>query len=127
MRWNANYGAFFVEVSPSPELGQPTQVALDPPVEYLKTTNRSRTVSEEEGDSLRVGRGLTSVDQEEVVVSGGLRQGSSPKLFARSVRDPALYAGSLLKLQLEGLGIPVVGQVRRSESDQGVLLLVFKG
>jgi D-alanyl-D-alanine carboxypeptidase/D-alanyl-D-alanine-endopeptidase (penicillin-binding protein 4) len=124
---SANYGAFFVEVSPSPELGEPTRVALDPPVEYLKATNRSRTVSEEAGDSLRVGHGLASVDQEEVIVSGALRHGSGPKLFARSVRDPALYAGSVLKMQLEGLGITVGGQVRRSESDQGVVLLVFKG
>ena len=125
---SANYGAFFVAVTPGQEVGQPGEVRLDPPVEYLKAINRSRTVSEESGDSLRVGHGLASADQEEVIVSGALRDGRGPALFARSVRDPALYAGSLLKMQLEGLGLEVGGQVRRGESDRGgVELLVFKG
>ena len=124
---SANYGAFFVRVSPALQPGQPPSVTVDPPVDYLKVANRSKTTGPEGVHSLRVARGPSSATQEEIIVSGGFRLGEAPDLFARSVSDPALYAGSLLKLQLEGLGIDVVGRVRRGDSENGPILLDFKG
>lgn len=124
---SVNYGAFFVRVSPAGRQGDAPVVSVDPPVEYLEVKNRSQTHPPGRPDSLRVSRGTSSGSKEEVVVSGGLRHGTESDLFARSVSDPALYAGSLLKLQLEGLGIEVAGTVRRGKARTGVVLLDFEG
>ena len=123
----ANYGAFFVRISPAGQVGESPVVTIDPPVEYLEVTNRSKTLPPGRPDSLRVSRGTSSASKEQLVVSGGLRHGADSDLFARSVSDPSLYAGSLLKLQLEGLGIEVAGTVRRGKAGTGVVLLDFEG
>ena len=123
---SANYGAYFVRISPAKEVGAPPIVILDPPVDYLELTNRSRTTASKEADALRVVRGRFVDGREEVIVGGGIRKTADPAVFARSVKDPALYAGALLKHQLEGLGIEVKGKVRRGTSKGGVELLDFK-
>ena len=123
----ANYGAFFVRVSPAEQVGEAAAITVDPPIGYLKVTNRSITQLSKTADSLRVSRGEASLLREEVLVSGGVREGASSALFARSVSDPALYAGALLESQLEGLGVEVGGRVRRGKPGEGVVLLDFKG
>ena len=124
---SANYGAFFVRVGPGLSPGDPLRVQIDPPLDYLEAENRGRTVGAEAKGGLSVARGSASNLSETVVVSGQLSLEAEPKDFARSVRDPALYAGAVLKFQLEALGIEVTGRVRRGSADQPVELLRHAG
>jgi len=124
----ANYGAFFVRVSPAARSGGSVRVEIDPPVGYLKVVNRAVTGSSRSTPSLVVERGKDEGGREVVAVRGVVRAGDEPDLFPRSVKDPALYAGAVLAMQLEANGIAVDGRVRRvAESAEGAELLRFRG
>ncbi|MFP6641234.1 MAG: D-alanyl-D-alanine carboxypeptidase/D-alanyl-D-alanine-endopeptidase, partial [Myxococcota bacterium] len=123
----ANYGAYFARVGPGSELGQPAKVDLDPPVDYLRLVNQAQTVDAGERTRLTVGRGAGPPDQEQVLVSGRVRLGDEATLVPRSVADPALYAGSVLKWHLQAMGVTVAGRVRRGKADWPVELLRFDG
>ncbi len=124
---SVNYSAFAVDVRPGPRLGEPAEVALDPPVAFLRLVNRAVT-----GGSR--GRGPLAVERaagpggEEVVVKGSLPLGAGPRQFQRSVLDPTRYAGAVLREQLAAQGIPVEGETRVGPVPEGaVRLLAFEG
>jgi D-alanyl-D-alanine carboxypeptidase/D-alanyl-D-alanine-endopeptidase (penicillin-binding protein 4) len=124
----ANYGAYFVSVRPGAAAGDPVRVDVDPPMAYLRLTNRATTASREDRPNLSVRHGEPMLDRETVLVTGVVRAGDEPDVFPRSIRDPAMYAGNVLRMQLEAVGIVVTGKVRRSEARrQGELLLAFEG
>jgi D-alanyl-D-alanine carboxypeptidase/D-alanyl-D-alanine-endopeptidase (penicillin-binding protein 4) len=110
----ANYGAYFVRVQPGAQPRDPVRIDVDPPVPYLAVSNRATTGSRTAKRSLSVGHGVGPAGRETVEVSGTVRAGDDADLFPRSVRDAALYAGSVLKMQLEANGISVAGRVRRA-------------
>ncbi|MCG8592218.1 MAG: D-alanyl-D-alanine carboxypeptidase/D-alanyl-D-alanine-endopeptidase [Proteobacteria bacterium] len=105
----ANYGSFAVRVLPGAAPGDPVSVDVDPPIAYLRVSNRARTVAER-GRRLRVDRVLVP-GGEEVQVRGTLRAGARPRTFYRSVLDPTRYAGAVLRHQLQAVGIEVQGAV----------------
>ncbi len=106
----ANYGAFAVSVEPAGQKGQAVRASIDPPVAYLQLVNRATTTSGRKR-TLKVDRSAAS-GVEHVTVSGALPACSDAKTYYRSVLDPTLYAGSVLRLQLEANGIAVEGGVR---------------
>lgn len=113
----ANYGSFFVSVSPENTIGSGASVYIDPPVDYLRLRNRAKTVARSSKTGLRVDR-IKGVQEEgaheEVVrVEGGARYGDDADLIPRSVLDPGLYAASLLAHQLRANDIFHEGGVRR--------------
>jgi len=125
--FSANYGAFEVEVRPAARAGQPALAVLDPPVPYLRLLNRART--REAGTPLKlvVERAAGNGD-EQVRVEGALPAGAEPQSIWRSVAEPALYAGAVLRMQLEAVGIRVEGATRRGRvADGAVELLAFEG
>ena len=124
---SANYGAFFVRLEPGAAEGDPLHVEIDPPLAYFHVVNRGVTGKPGVRPSLVVTRGEERSRSEEIVVSGHLAMGDEPKTFARSVRYPALYAGALMKFQLEGMGVEVKGRVRRGSAGQSVELLQHRG
>jgi D-alanyl-D-alanine carboxypeptidase/D-alanyl-D-alanine-endopeptidase (penicillin-binding protein 4) len=106
-----NYGAFAVRVAAGASSGDPVVAVVDPPVSFLRLTNRARTVPPRGRARLTVDRKAgTGFDQ--VLVTGSLRAGSE-KVHYRSVADPVAYAGAVLRFQLESIGIRVGGAVRR--------------
>ncbi len=123
----ANYGAYFVTVTAGPAPGAPVRVDLDPPLDFFRVDNRARTGPRRSRPSLVVDR--FAVGQGEGVrVSGKIGAGSEPDVFPRSVSDSALYAGAVLKMQLEAVGIEVGGRVRRGRATEASHeLLVFEG
>ncbi len=124
---SANYGAFFVRVGPGLGSDDPVRVQVDPPLSYFQVQNRGRTLDAGDKGSLSIGRGEATPQAETVVVSGDLGLGEPARNFARSVRDPVLYAGALFKMQLEAVGIEVEGRVRRGIAKQPVELLRHRG
>lgn len=123
----ANYGAFAVRVSPGAAVGDPVQVVLDPPVPTLRLVNRAKTVSRRSRVSLQVDR-RAGEGVEDVIVSGGLRAGASPKTHYRSVSDPERYAVAVLRMQLEANGIAVPAKLRRAPVPEAAVPLArFEG
>lgn len=124
---SANYGAFAVRTVAGAAPGDPLQVALDPPVPFLRLANRARTGPARGRPSLSVERRAAGAF-EQVIVSGEMRAGSEPKVHHRSVLDPVAYAGAVLRMQLEANGIAVQGATRRGLVPAGtVSLLPFEG
>ncbi|MCS5636702.1 MAG: D-alanyl-D-alanine carboxypeptidase/D-alanyl-D-alanine-endopeptidase [Myxococcota bacterium] len=124
---SANYGAFFVRLEPGAAEGDPLRVEVDPPLAYFEVVNRGVTGKAGARPSLAVTLGKAGKRGESIVVSGRLAVGGEPRTFARSVRQPALYAGALLKFQLEGVGVEVKGDVRRASAAHPVELLLHRG
>ena len=124
---SANYGAFQVEVRPGARAGQPAAAALDPPVPYLRLANRART--REPGTPVKLVVERAAADGgEQVSVEGAIAAGAQPESIWRSVADPGLYAGAVLRMQLEAVGIRVEGATRRGRvADGAVELLAFQG
>ena len=123
----ANYGAYAVTVEPGAGAGESVSVRIDPPVTFLRLTNRARTGPAAARSSLLVDRASGS-DFEQVIVSGVVPSGRGRKTYHRSVLDPARYAGAVLRLQLKANGIEVVGGTRVAYApDDAVSLLAFRG
>lgn len=122
-----NYGAFSAAVRPGSSQGAPVQVALDPPTDFLRLVNRAVTGPPGARRALAVDRSAAD-DAELVTVSGMLPLGQEPRDVYRSVLDPARYAGAVLRMQLQGLGIAVEGQTRLGAvPDTASLLHEFEG
>jgi D-alanyl-D-alanine carboxypeptidase/D-alanyl-D-alanine-endopeptidase (penicillin-binding protein 4) len=122
-----NYGSFAVEVAPGGAPGEPLRVVVDPPVPFLQLVNRGQTLGPKTRAELVVDR-RPAADGEQVVVSGGVRVGSAPKAYPRSVLDPVRYAGAVLKMQLEANGVVVDGGIVRGAAPSGSAeLLAFEG
>jgi D-alanyl-D-alanine carboxypeptidase/D-alanyl-D-alanine-endopeptidase (penicillin-binding protein 4) len=122
-----NYGAYAVQVTPGGASGEGVQVSVDPPISYLRVSNRARTAPARGRQSLQVERRAVP-GGEEVLVSGALAAGAEPELVQRSVLDPGGYAGAMLVAQLRAVGIEVAGEVRRGDVPPGARsLLLFRG
>ena len=102
--------------------GEPVVIAVDPPISYLRVVNRARTAAPGTGERLQVDR-EPALDHERVVVRGSLPAGTEPRWIARSVSDPTRYAGGVLQLQLDSLGVAVGGSVRVARVPEGAVLL----
>jgi PBP4 family serine-type D-alanyl-D-alanine carboxypeptidase len=125
--FTVNYGAFAVEALAGAESGDPVRVVVDPPVPYLRLTNRAITGPPRAGLSLAVERSA-GPDHERVNVSGSMPAGSGRKTYYRSVLDPVGYAAAVLRMQLEANGIAVEGETRRAVvPGSAVPLLTFDG
>lgn len=116
-----NYGAFAVSVSAGSKAGDPARVDISPPIDFLELSNHA-TTSAAGRSRIQVGRRANGA-REIVTVGGRVRVGAEPETFYRSVLDPALYAGSVLRWQLAAVGIAFEGQVRRGTVPHGAFEL----
>ncbi len=117
---NANYGSFAVTVTPGVAAGHPVRVTVNPPLSYLKLSNQSKTLAAGKRRTLVVDR-AEGEGRERVSIRGGLRLGDEPKTYYRSVLHPDLYAGHVLRMQLEAVGIAVAGNVRRGRAPESAV------
>ena len=124
---SANFGAFRVRVAPGAAPGAALQVALDPPVPYLRLVNEGRTGKRGRKSTLAVERSA-GPGEERVRVSGSVPVGTVPDDVWRSVADPLGYAGAVLRMQLAANGVRVAGVTRRGAAAPGAsVLLEFEG
>jgi len=122
----ANYGAFAVSVRAGARPGDPVRVTIDPPVQFLSVTNRARTGSRRSKLTLVVDRAPAGA-VENVVVTGSLPAGRDPEVHYRSVLDPVRYAGAVLAMQLEAVGIALEGPTRVGPAAAKVPLIEYRG
>lgn len=124
---NANYGAFAVAVRPGSASGAPLRVSIDPPVPFLRVRNQGTSGEEASRDSLTVIR-QSAEDAEVIGVTGNLPVGGETHIEYRSVVDPVRYAGAVFRMQLEAVGISVLGATRIGVvSPDAYELAVFEG
>jgi len=122
-----NYGAFAVVIEPGSAAGQGVRARVDPAVPFLHLVNRARTGPPRTRRSLQVDRTPGS-QFEQVIVSGAVPADASSETFQRSVLDPAAYAGAVLRMQLEAVGIRIDGQTREGAAAAAATpLLAFEG
>ena len=121
-----NYGAFAVRVAAGENTGDPVVAIVDPPVPFLRLTNRAQTVRPRARASLTVDR-QAGAGFDQVLVTGSLREGAE-KVHYRSVADPVRYAGSVLRHQLLANGIAVGETIERGPvPEEAPELLRFAG
>jgi D-alanyl-D-alanine carboxypeptidase/D-alanyl-D-alanine-endopeptidase (penicillin-binding protein 4) len=125
---SVNYGAFAAVIEAGSNAGDPVRVSLDPPAAFFRLANRAVTgPARGRGRALMVERSAGS-PLELVTVSGSVPAGGDPYTVHRSVTDPALYAGGVLRLQLEANGIEVAGDTRLGTAPESAHpLLAFRG
>ena len=123
----ANYGSFFIAIQPGRAAGDPVRVSVDPPIASLQIVNRAVTGPPESSPTLSVQRTGEAEQREIFTVTGKLPAADEPDFVPRSVQDAALYAGAVLKLQLEAVGIEVGGAVRRGSANLPHVLATHEG
>ena len=116
---SANYGAFETWVEPGSAPGEPVRVTTDPPLEYFRIVNQARTVGRGAGLRYQV-EPRPGIAHEEVRVTGTLPAGAPPQRVLRRISDPTRYAGAVLRMQLEAVGIEVGGDVRVAPAPKGL-------
>ena len=109
---NANYGSFTVTVEPGEAVGARAIARITPPVDYFELSNQGSTLARKRRRTLVVDR-ARGKNGEVVSIRGGMRSGDKRKAYYRSVLDPDRYAGHVLAMQLEAVGITVEGAVVR--------------
>jgi len=124
----ANFGAFAVEVRPGVAPGASARASLDPPVSTLRLQGSVRTRGARTPAKLLVDRVARAAGGETWVVKGAVPQGGEPETVWRSVADPVLYTGGVLRMQLEAVGVSVAGPLRAAPVPADALeLLDFEG
>jgi D-alanyl-D-alanine carboxypeptidase/D-alanyl-D-alanine-endopeptidase (penicillin-binding protein 4) len=125
---NVNYGSYQLEVRPGARPGASVRASLDPPVAYLALAAQAQTRAAGTPSKLVVDRASRDGGGEAVRLTGAMPLGADAQVFRRAVGDPALYAGAVLEMQLEAVGIAVDGGVRRGRPPAGAReLLAFEG
>jgi len=109
-------------IKPGPKPGLPPLVSADPPLSYLRMTNRALTLAGRGGIS-------TIYNQDngdgEVIVSGGISRKSKALYSEIQVGDPALYTIAVFKEILGNLGIKVQGTLKKGTLPSKARLLVL--
>jgi D-alanyl-D-alanine carboxypeptidase/D-alanyl-D-alanine-endopeptidase (penicillin-binding protein 4) len=122
-----NYGAIGVTLISGASAGQPVRAMLDPPLPYLRVTNRATTGPARARKTLAVERSAGD-GFENVLVSGVAPAGSASETVYRSVLDPTRYFGAVLRMQLEANGVRVGAGTRTEPVPPAAApLLAFKG
>ena len=125
---SVNYGAFATVVEPGAAEGDPVRVSLDPPARFFRLANRAVTGPARRGRRALIIERSAGPGRELVTVSGTIPAGADPYTVHRSVTEPALYAGGVLRLQLEANGIEVAGDTKRGHAPPTAhTLLAFEG
>ena len=112
-----NDNAFTLTARPGQAAGDPAQLTLFPPFEYMVIHNRTSTVSSGE-TKLAYDRLPNSA---ELVVRGTIRLTSPAVKEVLAIDDPALFAAQALKEALQRRNVQVKGSavaVHRSEGEQ---------
>ena len=104
-----NFNTFEINVSPS-KLGRAPHISLNPPGANINVINRAVTSNKKGSISA-----FWMAEGDTIVVKGRISPRRHLQTFELSVRNPALYTGSVFKGVLEEFGVRVDGNVRIGE------------
>jgi len=111
-----NFNSVKIIIEPGERSGEKAVVTADPPTSYIRIVNNVVT-----GRKFRatITSGPSSEQVETFIVSGTIPLRAEPKSFYRNIRDPARYAGSVLKDFLAQRGVVINGAVRKGPVPSG--------
>ena len=116
-----NFNTVTVYVNPSKTSGTRPAIIVDPPTQYIKISNKAKTVSKREQNSLIVSR-IIGTKYDTVVAKGSINSyGYSVYL---NVSNPTLYTITVFKEFLEKEGIKIRGNVSISKQPEGIKELI---
>lgn len=122
---SVNYGSFTAEVRPGNQPGVAARVSLDPPVPFFALANQAKTIS---GSSAQIAVDRAPQENgDRVLISGSIGGDAPPQQVFRSVSNPVLYAGHVLRQQLAANGIEVAGMRAGTAEPDDVEILRFAG
>lgn len=109
-----NWNAMALTILPGAKTGDPAQVIMEPASDYVQVHNTARTVAGNSIAHLGASRRPTPDQRGDILtVRGDIGVNASPFESYRNISQPALWAGSNLKLYLGYRGIAVRGAVRQ--------------
>ncbi|CAN5146381.1 hypothetical protein BH18ACI2_BH18ACI2_25430 [soil metagenome] len=113
-----------VSITPATKAGEPAQVNLVPPTDYVRVVNDTETITRGEKSTLGVTRGLSD---NEVRVWGAFPLGQPSSSVRLSVHRPALWAAQLFRAALITRGISVEGGTRARDAKTRALIAAKTG
>lgn len=113
----ANFNSISVFVQPGTSAGSPTIAFLDPPNVFVKLVNQAKTGGSK--STISVIR-KSDADNNIIVVSGSIPVGHKGERAYRSISNPPLYAGSVIKSIFGQRGIKIAGVIQHKETPLGV-------
>lgn len=105
---NVNYDLIEVIIKPS-DVGNPPRVRLEPSTNFVVICNNAVTIDSGE-TTIEVDR-VYEQTVNKLIIKGELPQTHDELRVYRTVEEPALYVGHLLKENLERIGVKVYGSV----------------
>ncbi|MAG21633.1 MAG: D-alanyl-D-alanine carboxypeptidase/D-alanyl-D-alanine-endopeptidase [Candidatus Marinimicrobia bacterium] len=122
---NLNDNCVTVHVRPGPKEGSLPLVSIDPPTAHISIDLKATTVRANSGkNSLKVQRRWKT--KENIIdITGEIPLNSYSRQFTRSVENPAIYAGTVLKELLVDGGITVGGLVWQDTVPADTVLLSY--
>ena len=120
----ANFNSISLFIRPGNSNGSPAKVEIDPPNEFIKIINQART-----GGSKSTISVIRKADGEKniIVVSGSIPLGGKGERAYRSISNPPMYAGAVLKSIFAQRGITISGVIGHKETPASAReLLIYK-
>lgn len=122
--FGVNFNTFEVMVVPSEKLGSKALVSLSPyPVRSVTLQNQVKTVAKTANQRPSVKRQSTDGGGSLLVSSGGIPLESSPQKIYRSVTDPGLSSGEIVRAFLAKEDVVVAGKTRQADLPPSAILL----
>lgn len=115
-----NFNSVEVQITPGTKKGALATVATNPPTDYFRIVNKVIT-----GGKPRLGISLKPENGRDLLtVIGRISPKAGTQEFYRSVTNPAIYAGEVIKYFLEQNGVKVDGVVKEGKAPSNSSLLV---
>lgn len=118
---SVNFNTIAVHVFPGLMPKDPLIVATDPEIDHALIVNRGKTISAGRR-SVSIKRKIVA-NEDLIVVTGTMRPNDKPKLRYIAVSNPPLFAGVIIKKNLEQNGVVVEGSVRVGKTPTNAKLL----
>ena len=117
-----NWNCVEIIVSPGYGPGAPALVDLDPVTAYVQIEVPATTVAPGQGTRLVIYR---NTGGNKFVVKGTIALEHEPVTIRRTVHEPDLYVGQVLREVLPAVGVVVEGDVRRGRLPRDATVLAF--
>ena len=118
----ANWNCIEITVMPGSGAGAPAQVQIEPVTGYVQIGIEATTAPASGPTDLAIYR---DTGQNRFIASGTIALGHEPVTVRRTVHEPDLYVGTLLREALLGAGIVAEGRVRRGVLSPEARVLAF--
>ncbi len=117
-----NFNTYAVAVAPGEKIGASARISLDP--YNLSTVNLINQVKTGKKTAISIKREAKPDGGEQLIASGEIAHDATMQKIYRSVTDPLLASGMLLRTFLANAGIEIKGKIRSGIRPEGAKLLL---